>query len=81
MIRLRQDVRQPAHGQLPIVQPPLQTVCPQMVVEHLSQAELVGQTYDQWNVINSFMLEKKCLCHGAQPIAEFTIGLASLRES
>jgi hypothetical protein len=40
----------------------------------------VGQAYDQWNVVNSFMVEKKCLCHVAQPIAEFIIGLAGLRE-
>jgi hypothetical protein len=30
-----------------------------MVVEHLSQVEFVGQAYDQWNVVNSFMVEKK----------------------
>jgi hypothetical protein len=43
----------------------LQPVCPYVAVEHLSQAELVGQAYDSWNVVNAFMVEKQCLCHAA----------------
>src|SRR5262249_24940781 len=81
VIGLRQDVGQPAHGQLPIVQPLLQTVCPHMVLEHLGQMELVGQANDQGNIVYTFMSENECLCHGGQPTAEFAIGPISSRES
>ena len=81
VIGLRQDVGQPAHGQLPIVQPLLQTVCPHMVVKDLSHMELVGQANDQGNIVDSFVSENKCLCHGAQPTAEFAIGPINSRES
>jgi hypothetical protein len=77
----RQDVRQPPHGQLAVVQPLLQAVCPRMPVEPLSQPQLRGQAKNQRNIIHAFMSENEYLCHGAQPIAAFTIGLASLRES
>jgi hypothetical protein len=36
-----------------------------MMVEHLSHVACVGQAYDQWNVVHSFLVEKKCLCHVA----------------
>ena len=81
MIGLRQDVGQPAHSQLSIVQPPLQTVCPHMVVEHLSHVEFVGQAYDQGNIVDAFVSENVCLYHRAQPTAECAIGPTNSRES
>jgi hypothetical protein len=52
-----------------------------MVIKHLSQVQLIGQANDQWNVVNAFMSENACLCHGAQPTAEFAIGPTNSRES
>src|SRR5262249_21642 len=81
VIGLRQDIGQPTHGQLAIVQPLLQTMRPHVVVEHLSQVQLVGQANDQGNVVDSFVPENACLCHGAQPTAEFAIGPTNSHES
>jgi hypothetical protein len=81
VIGLRQDVGQPAYGQLPIVQSLRQTVCPHMVVEPLGHVQLVGQANDQGNIVYTFVSENECLCHGAQPTAEFAIGPTNSRES
>jgi len=52
-----------------------------MVVEHLRQVQLVGQAHDQGNIVYAFVSENECLCHGAQPTAEFAIGPTNSRES
>jgi hypothetical protein len=81
VISLRQDGGQPAHGQLAIVQPLWQTVRLHRGVEHLSPVQLVGQANDLWHVVDSFVSENACLCHGAQPTAEFAIGPTNSRET
>src|SRR5262249_60700368 len=81
VIGLRQDVGQPPHGQLAIVQSLLQAMGPQMPVEDRGQLQLVGQSDDQGNVVNSFVSEGEYLGHMAKPTADFAIRPFDLRES
>src|SRR5215813_3726547 len=54
---------------------------PQMPVEDRGQLQLVGQSDDHGNVVNSFVSEGEYLGHMAKPTAEFAIRPFDLRES
>ena len=57
----------------PRVHPLLLPVHTQMVVEHRSHAELVGQVYDAWHP-RVQVSEAVCVAYG-KPIAEYIIAL------
>src|SRR5262245_25238088 len=58
MVRLRQEVGQPAHRPLPIGQPFVQAVRPQLPIEAFSQPQLVGQPNHQRHVIHAFVSQR-----------------------
>ncbi len=57
MIGLGENIAQPAHGQLAVIQPLLQSVSTQMRIEYLTHSQLVSNTNDQRNVVYAFVSE------------------------
>jgi len=55
MIGLGENIAQPAHGQLAVIQPLLQSVSTQMRIEYLTHSQLVSNTNDQRNVVYAFV--------------------------
>src|SRR4029450_9822964 len=52
-----------------------------VLVVHSLTALLGAQANNQGNIVYTFVSENECLCHGAQPTAEFAIGPTNSRES
>ena len=77
MIRLRQDVRQPADCQVAIRPALLQAVRPQMPPQHLLQVDMLGQPKNQRNVINTFMAKRQYVCHKDSLLNNSPLGQAT----